>query len=627
MANAKIPRVIDGVCVCSICCHQVWTSTYSCLSPVGWGAPVAGAKTVIAGPCPSDTNWRQVGIDACVYQYDAYHAIDDICGDCGTYDPPAAPTSGAPSGCCDTSCCRTIWTSYWDCTAEPPGWTTPVVDDTVLISGPCPSDSPWTRSATPCGAFYVGYAPGAEPCPTPAPPPAITLPEPPGCCSDTTCCEALWTNEWDCDANEWKPPVLVGTELHAGACPPDVDWAYTFGCNADGKFYTAHVGTDPCPTPPAPPANTLAEPSSCCNNCCFATWSSVWDCTSGVWGTPVLEFVVLAPGPCDGDIPWTYTTGCTAEGTFGTPHHGFTECPTPPAPPAITLPEPPGCCTGDNCCKVDWLNEWDCETHAWKTPTLLDISLVTGPCPSDVDWEYTSGCFAQATFYYPHSGPDPCPDPPPTPPVNELAEPEACCDCCQTQWGSSYRCLPTPGWTTPVLTATHAHVPCAVDSGWIISPTGCTALYIKYSSPGDCSPPPTAPPVPSTPPPCCCASQPCLGCGTGHTTVAVPNPQAPITIFGSCFVFNGVYTPGQYQWAPAIFPNPPRCRWTWTGPSGQFFQLFYNEGTGEFTWFVTFGINSASGSSFSSVFCNCGTLTGLGSIVCSPFTSGTVFFG
>lgn len=114
MATPKIPRYIDGVCYCTLCCVTTWREQWFCI-PQAWSAPQdAGTDGPVGGPCTAG-EWAydpgQVGgsiISDSTQLSDDQFCLED--GDC-PFPPPAPPANPLPEPpnyCGDCSPCRSF---------------------------------------------------------------------------------------------------------------------------------------------------------------------------------------------------------------------------------------------------------------------------------------------------------------------------------------------------------------------------------------------------------------------------------------------------------------------------------------------------------------------------------------
>lgn len=258
MANATIPRVINGVCCCSICCHVTWVSTYDCDSAV-WSDPIESTEEppfLVCGPCPSDVPWFQPGSNPCERFYISYYAIPDLCGDCDdvAHTPPAKPT-GVPPDCCEGECCRWIFTAVFTGTCPFGTWVVDLSSSTPDTA--CSADTDWTTVGQ-CIAQRTMYTLG--PCDTP-PDPGIPSFYPPDCC----CCVWVFTATYDCDSEVWN---VVNDPPTDSVCTEDTDWVQTGTCTYTRTMYSEFNGSicEPMPDPGEPLGG--AAPPGCCEEPC-----------------------------------------------------------------------------------------------------------------------------------------------------------------------------------------------------------------------------------------------------------------------------------------------------------------------------------------------------------------------
>jgi len=256
---------------------------------------------VVAGPCPADVGWAYDGVsgDPCDAIYIKYVALPDVCKTCddALETPPAAPTLGAPSDCCDDDVCIYFWQANRNCPSN--AWLT-----STSSGGVCAS--PGTIGG-PKNVWFV--APGAD-CPSytqttlvacdddcavtpPGPPTPAVPPNPPsfyaGCCP--LVCFARFSVPANCASDAWGAVAFDGWFCAFTGTYPAA-WLMYPNETLDGCPYyysetlsscdtSADCFSVPEPPLPAPPTN---PPSfyRCCDTCYYC-YTAVYDCDSEVW--------------------------------------------------------------------------------------------------------------------------------------------------------------------------------------------------------------------------------------------------------------------------------------------------------------------------------------------------------
>jgi len=234
---AQVPRVVDGICTCVVCCHRVWHTEWDCYStPRKWGPATLVSSTTIAGTCPSDSGWYQDTTDHCGNFYDQYVPIPLLCEDCADVSPTPPPTNirPEPPNCCDTpgGCCKYTLQACWggiDCDTST--WSVVVISAVPDVL--CDTDGPWEQnSGDPCCYTRYMWTHGTVGGACDVPPdmsPPLGGAQPEFCCEETWC-NCVYRSTWNCNTHAWDTPVLVNcsTSTTNDASP----WALVTTCDA-----------------------------------------------------------------------------------------------------------------------------------------------------------------------------------------------------------------------------------------------------------------------------------------------------------------------------------------------------------------------------------------------------------
>lgn len=645
--------VVDGECVCSLCCERVWHSLYDCDS-MTWGTPTLTSQQVVAGPCPSDVDWAYDGStgNPCDAVYIQYTPIEDVCKDCDSITPvpPSPPVLPPPSECCDDSYCWYVWAAEPDC--EDNTWAAvnviagPFCDPVGSIGFPINTwfvDPFWGTSCpvyvqvTATSCTDMGDCPGSPGSPPVPPEP----PNPPafyeGCCP-IGCCVTWIVDGGDCFENTWNAPTVSSKVCSIeGECQPG--WINVIGCVWAYSVWTAGPCVDPdedCPDgdpPPSTPPGLPQDYTDCCG-CCFYLYEASYDCDTEMWTVAQVTVDCLA---CDDDEPFGIPGSVNTWVVSGDPCVYYqavkpgTFCEagddcepiSPPSPP-LGGDEPPGCCD-DECCVTLWTSVYTCPTEEdpgfWSEPTIFSQDSA-GPCDVAQDWTSPGPFGSCSAFLIQVTASSNCPEEgeyPSTP----SGTPPGCCECCW-YWEALYNCE-TEAWTPPSGTpgtsmgSFPGECPEPTDTWVKVDDTGVICTYTYSVTDPTCEEEPTAPNVPVADPEDCC--DPCTECesATPTATVTGNSGSVPCSIAAhDPMVFTPIAPVGTCEWRYEYSDAPNNNRWT----------LVVTYGGGQWNVYLQVQNNTntflfASWQNTDANFdCSGGAITGSDSVTQIPFPGG-----